>query len=93
MRGLTKPQEAVLNFIALHQGKGHTPTIREITEAQGYRSHHSTTCVLKALEVKGFITRPKATLRASKRRIVLHEREKAMQAQFVPMREEDTLDD
>jgi SOS-response transcriptional repressor LexA len=83
MRGLTEPQEAVLDFIALHQGKGHTPTVREIQVSQGYASHHAAYAVLKALERKGFISRPKDRQRSQQRGIILNDRKKVMQAQFV----------
>lgn len=56
MTGLTRSQQRVLDFIQaeIHAGRT-TPTLREIAERFGFRSHRAAACHLEALKRKGFI--------------------------------------
>jgi len=56
MTGLTKIQRRVLDFIETEVGAGrNTPTLREIANRFGFRSHRAAACHLEALKHKGFI--------------------------------------
>ena len=53
---LTKAQQRVLDFIQseVHAGKP-VPTLREIADRFGFRSHRAAACHLEALKRKGFV--------------------------------------
>jgi repressor LexA len=56
MTGLTRAQERILDFIQAETHAGRTtPTLREIAERFGFRSHRAAACHLEALKRKGFI--------------------------------------
>ncbi len=56
MTGLTRAQQRVLDFIEAEAGAGRTaPTLREIANRFGFRSHRAAACHLEALKRKGFI--------------------------------------
>ena len=56
MTGLTRPQQRVLDFIQgeVHAGRA-GPTLREIADHFGFRSHRAAACHLEALKRKGFL--------------------------------------
>src|SRR5438876_3925637 len=53
---LTRAQQRLLDFLQVerHAGKA-PPTLREIAERFGFRSHRAAACHLEALKRKGFI--------------------------------------
>jgi len=56
MTGPTKAQQRVLDFIRGELASGRAvPTLREIAERFGYRSHRAAACHLEALKKKGLI--------------------------------------
>ena len=58
MKGLTKRQMQLLQFIADHlEENGYPPSIREMAEHMGIRSTNGVNDHLKALERKGYLTR------------------------------------
>jgi len=64
MKGLTKKQSLVFDFIQQHrEERGYPPTIREIGEKFGLNSTGSVRDYLVALEKKGFISRNNRTSR------------------------------
>lgn len=56
MTGLTRPQQRVLDFIQgeVHAGRA-SPTLREIADHFGFRSHRAAACHLEAIKRKGFL--------------------------------------
>jgi len=56
MSGLTKAQQRVLEFVREKGQAGRPmPTLREIAEHFGFRSHRAAACHLEALKHKGFL--------------------------------------
>jgi repressor LexA len=56
MTKLTRAQQRLLDFIQAERHAGRTaPTLREIAEQFGFRSHRAAACHLEALKKKGFI--------------------------------------
>lgn len=65
MKGLTKRQKEILDFITDHfEDRGYWPSIREIQSAFGFNSTNSVMGHLKALEQKDYISRIPGQARA-----------------------------
>jgi repressor LexA len=62
---LTETQQRIYGFIKEYiQGKGYPPTIREIQNNYGYKSHNSVVSHIKKLRNKGYITSPTGPMTA-----------------------------
>jgi len=56
MRGLTRAQQQILDFVRDAIGAGRSaPTLREIAAKFGFRSHRAAACHLDAIKRKGFL--------------------------------------